>query len=469
MQAKPTHSVHYFHPTILREYDIRGIVGETLFPEDAYVLGKAFGTYATQRSGNRICVGYDGRLTSPELAENLIKGLIEVGCKVKNIGIGPTPHVYFGVKDRQFDAGIMITGSHNPSEYNGFKMTLQRAPVFGKDILEIAKIAQDNAFLSPGNEGEETQLDIKDTYVDRLLKDFTGQAPIKIAWDPGNGAAGEILRKLVAKLPGEHILINDEIDGTFPNHHPDPSVDENVAELRQIVLDQKCDAGIAFDGDADRIGVIDEKGTILRSDILMTIYARAVLEKHPNAPIIGDVKCSSLMFDDITRMGGKAVMWKTGHSLIKSKMAELNAPLAGELSGHIFFADTYYGFDDALYCAIRLMNEISKEGVSLSSLTEHLPNIESTPEIRIKVDESKKFDIVQQIQDKTLSSYGDHKEIDVNTIDGARVNTPDGWWLLRASNTQNALVARVESSSPQGLDRLKQMLNNALSPFNLKV
>jgi len=449
---------HSFSKTILREYDIRGQIDKDLNEGDAYALGLAFGTYLireTELNGKtgRVCVGYDGRHSSPALSNALIKGLTETGHDVENVGLGPSPMLYFSVKDRGADAGIMVTGSHNPSDYNGFKMALQSGPVFGEKIQHIGKIAEAGDFEK--GDGQSTSVDIRDDYVQRLLKDLQSRRPLKIAWDAGNGAAGEILRMLTAKLPGEHILLFDNIDGDFPNHHPDPTVDKNLIDLQAAVRDNACDLGIAFDGDGDRIGVIDENGTVLRCDILMTIYAREVLREHPGAAIIGDVKCSQVMFDEIDRLGGKGVMWKTGHSLIKDKMSELNAPLAGELSGHIFFADKYYGFDDALYCGIRLMNEVSASDGALSALTKDLPVLFNTPEIRIEVDEDKKFGITPQIIENMRPDLPEGTDLD--DIDGIRISNADGWWLLRASNTQAVLVFRAESNSEKGLERLKDM------------
>ncbi len=448
-----------FDPTILREYDIRGQIGKNLSTEDAYALGLAFGTFVKRKcegakNGGKICVGYDGRTTSPELCEQLIKGLMETGHKVENVGLGPTPMLYFAVKDRGADAGIMITGSHNPSDYNGFKMTLQHAPVFGALIQEIGEISAAGEFEY--GEGSQTTIDIQDQYVARLMKDFTGKRDMKVAWDAGNGAAGEILRRLVKKLPGTHTLLFDDIDGSFPNHHPDPTVDANLVDLQKAVADNGCELGIAFDGDGDRIGVVDERGTVLRCDILMTIYAREVLEEHPGAAIIGDVKCSQVMFDEINRLGGKAVMWKTGHSLIKDKMRELKAPLAGELSGHIFFADKYYGFDDALYCGIRLLNELSEADGALSTLTADLPTLFNTPEMRIEVKASEKFGIVPKIAESLKGNLPEGMVAD--DIDGIRISSPDGWWLLRPSNTQDVLVCRAEASSEAALEGFKKMI-----------
>lgn len=448
---------HEFAPTILREYDIRGQIGINLNEDDAYALGLAFGTWLLrERNGdmqNHICVGYDGRVSSPALAGALIGGLNQTGFTVVNVGLGPSPMLYFAVKDRGAEAGIMVTGSHNPSDYNGFKMMTRNGPVFGEHIQAIGKVAASGDFES--GSGEITHIDIRDDYVTRLMKDFTGKRPMKVAWDAGNGAAGEVLRMLAAKLPGEHTLLFDDIDGNFPNHHPDPTVDANLVDLQKAVKDNGCDLGIAFDGDGDRIGVVDEKGTVLRCDILMTLYAREVLENYPGAAIIGDVKCSQVMFDEIERLGGKPVMWKTGHSLIKDKMAELDAPLAGELSGHIFFNDKYYGFDDALYCGVRLLNEVAAADGPLSSLTADLPKLHNTPEYRVEVDEANKFDIVPQIAANLKDNMPEGFELD--ETDGVRVKNGQDWWLLRPSNTQAVLVFRAESASEDGLTTLKDM------------
>ncbi len=452
-------SSHIFNPTLLREYDIRGIVGDTLFEDDAFALGLAFGTFIAAQGGNKICVGYDGRESSPAMAEALTQGLIATGMHVENVGIGPTPMLYFTVKDQNADGGIMVTGSHNPPDYNGFKMMQKSGSVFGETIQEIGRIAAKGDYAR--GEGSTKTIDICDAYVERLLKDYTATKHMKVAWDNGNGAAGEILQRLVAKLPGEHILLYEDIDGNFPNHHADPTVDENLVDLQKCVLENECDLGIAFDGDGDRIGVVNERGEILRADLLMTIYAREILANAPGASIIGDVKCSQVMFDEIDRLGGNGVMWKTGHSLIKDKMAELNAPLAGELSGHIFFADKYYGFDDALYCAIRLLNQVSEEDGPFSNLTKDLPVLHSTAEVRFEVAEEGKFDLVPKTAARLRELAGD--DMQVNEIDGVRVTTKDGWWILRPSNTQNVLVARAEGNSAEGLKRLKDMLINEVA------
>jgi phosphomannomutase len=462
---KITPAAHVLRPEILREYDIRGQIGKTLFPEDALAVGLAFGTYVRRQGGTRVCVGYDGRESSPVLAQQVVNGLIATGCAVELIGRGPTPMLYFTVKDHQADAGVMITGSHNPSDYNGFKMTLLKGPVYGEAVQELGRIAAAGDYES--GEGTLRESDVQDSYVDRLLRDYTGSKPLKVVWDNGNGAAGEIVRRLTKKLPGEHILLFDDIDGNFPNHHPDPTVDANLQDLIAKVKETGADLGVAFDGDADRIGAVDEKGHVLRCDTLMCIYARDVLESHPGAVIVGDVKCSQVMYDEIARLGGKPVMWKTGHSLIKAKMAAEKSPLSGELSGHIFFGDKYYGFDDGPYCAVRLMNEVSDADGPASSLTAHLPKIHNTPEIRFEVEESEKFDLVALVA-KNLAKDA-NPDIKVNDIDGVRVTTPDGWWLLRASNTQNVLVTRAESQTLEGLENLKQMVTQEVEKIGYAV
>ena len=473
---------HQLNPEILREYDIRGEIDSTLSKRDAYIVGKAFGTMIRHRGGSRVALGYDGRVSSPELAEAVCTGLLTTGVRVDRIGVCPTPMLYFTVKDQMEDGGIMVTGSHNPPGYNGFKMTLQNTPLFGESIRELGRIAAEGSFVEEPASGKARDIDVIDTYVDRLMRDFKGEREFKVAWDPGNGAAGDVLHKLAERLPGEHILLNDDIDGTFPNHHPDPSKDENLADLKRLVREQACDLGIAFDGDADRIGVVDERGRIIRCDMLICLYAREILQELEEAPIIADVKCSQALFDEIHNQGGHAVMWKTGHSLIKDKMAELKAPLAGELSGHIFFADKYYGYDDALYCAIRLLNIVNERqasssdaeadtdneadnGTTLSQLLADMPHIYNTPEIRLEVNESEKFDHVDKVLRDQQARTKNEETREIVDIDGVRVITEDGWWLLRASNTQNVLVARAEAQSLEALDRVKQDLNDALSPI----
>jgi phosphomannomutase len=459
-------SAHRFDPTLLREYDIRGIVGETLTAADAEAVGRAFGTVVRRGGGSRVCVGYDGRLSSPELEAALVAGLVEAGIQVERIGLGPTPMLYFAVRHREADGGLMITGSHNPPEYNGIKMMLGKAPFFGDQIQELGRIAAAASWVEgQGSEGRggAVEIDLREDYVERLLRDYAGPRDLTVAWDAGNGAAADILKRLTARLPGRHILLFAEIDGRFPNHHPDPTVPENLVDLQKAVAEHGADIGIAFDGDGDRIGAVDADGRIVWGDQLLAIYAGEVLKTHPGGVIIADVKASQTLFDEIARLGGKPLMFKTGHSLIKAKMAETKSPLAGEMSGHIFFADKWYGFDDALYCGVRLVSLVSASGETLGALRDRLPAVVNTPEIRFQVSEERKFKVIAEVKAR-LSAAG----ADVNDIDGVRVRTPDGWWLLRASNTQDVLVARAEAFSDEGLDRLKAAILDQLRPSGIE-
>jgi phosphomannomutase len=457
-----TATAHHFHPSVLREYDIRGIVGKTLSADDARAIGRAYGTLVQQKGGGTIALGFDGRVSSPELSEAATEGLVSAGIHVKRVGLGPTPMLYYAIKHLGADAGIMITGSHNPPTHNGFKMALSTGPVYGDAIKAIGAIAGSGDYAA--GEGTIEDFDIRDAYVERLLKDYEGVRPLKIVWDAGNGATGDILRRLVAKLPGEHITLFDEIDGTFPNHHPDPTVPENLVDLQKAVAEHGADIGIGFDGDGDRIGAIDGTGRIVWGDQLLAIYSREVLLSHPGAIIIADVKASQVLFDEVARLGGQPLMFKTGHSLIKAKMAETGSPLAGEMSGHIFFADKWYGFDDALYCGVRLASLVSKSGQSLEAIVDTLPTVFNTPETRFEVEASRKFVVIDEVKAR-LAAIGGLK---VNDIDGVRITTPDGWWLVRASNTQEVLVARAEASSQEGLDRLKAVLVDQLGQSGLE-
>ena len=425
---------HRFDPTVLREYDIRGIVGDTLSEDDARAIGQAFGTLVRRDGGSRVCVGRDGRASSPAMEAALVAGLTATGVDVQRVGLGPTPMLYFAVWHTGADGGIMVTGSHNPPDYNGFKMMIGHRAFWGDDIRGLGRMAAAGDYESGA--GNATDLPILDSYVDRLVADWRGDRPLRVAWDAGNGAAGQAMAMLTARLPGEHILLNEEIDGTFPNHHPDPTVPENLEQLRQTVLREGCDAGIAFDGDGDRIGAIDAEGEIIWADQFLIALARDVLEENPGATIIADVKASQVLFDRVAEMGGRPLMHKTGHSLIKAKMAETGAPLAGEMSGHIFFADRYYGYDDALYAAVRLLGPISCGKPGLAELRRGLPDVVNTPELRFPCAEDRKFAVVGEVRARLAA---DGAEFD--DIDGVRVREGDGWWLLRAS-----LAARLAES-----------------------
>ena len=446
---------HTFNSTILREYDIRGIVGDTLTEADAYALGRTYAAMARDEGARRIAVGRDGRTHSGMLEAALVRGLTEGGIDVMLTGMGPSPMLYFATHYLEVDGGIQVTGSHNPADYNGFKLLLKGRSVFGQEIQALGQRAA-RGHWSEGN-GTTEEVDIREAYVDRLLKGFSGQA-YRIGWDAGNGAAGPILDMLVERLPGQHHVIFSEVDGTFPNHHPDPTVEKNLADLKQLVADKQLDFGIAFDGDGDRIGAVDGKGRVIWGDQLLMILAVPVLEELPGATLIADVKASQSFFDRVAELGGQPLMWKTGHSLIKSKMKETGAPLAGEMSGHIFFKHRWYGFDDALYAAVRLIEAVSASGKSLTEIMDGMPKTTATPELRFQVDEARKFAIVDEVRER-LSTDG----ANVDATDGVRVSTSDGWWLLRASNTQDVLVARAESADQSGLDRLVEQIDEQLA------
>jgi len=444
---------HSFDPTVLREYDIRGIVGRTLKEADAFAIGRAFGSIVARAGGKTVAVGYDGRLSSPAMEAALVRGLTASGMETVRIGRGPTPMLYFAATSLGTDGAVMVTGSHNPPDYNGFKMMLGRKPFFGQQIKDLGGMAAAGDVVAEAA-GPARHVDVTDDYVARLLSDWDGgDRMLKVVWDNGNGAAGDVLTRLVASLPGEHVVLNGAIDGTFPAHHPDPTVPANLQQLIAEVAKRKADIGIAFDGDADRIGVVDNTGAILFGDQLMVVLARDVLKQHPGATIIADVKASQVLFDEIGRAGGNALMWKTGHSLIKAKMAETGSPLAGEMSGHIFFADRWYGFDDALYAAVRTLGIVARMDGPLSAVRGALPQVVNTPEVRFDCDDRRKFAVIEAVAAR-LRAEG----ATVSETDGVRVLTDDGWWLLRASNTQAVLVARAEASSEAGLERLKAAL-----------
>ena len=451
---------HIFNRTILREYDIRGIVGDTLTEADAYALGRTYGSLARDEGAQRIAVGRDGRTHSGMLEASLIRGLTEGGVDVVQVGMGPSPMLYFATYFLEVDGGIQVTGSHNPADYNGFKLLLKGRSVFGEEIQRLGQRAARGDW-STGN-GTVEEVDIREAYVDRLLDGFSGN-PFRVGWDAGNGAAGPILDMLVERLPGQHHVIFSAVDGTFPNHHPDPTVEKNLADLKELVAREQLDFGIAFDGDGDRIGAVDGKGRVIWGDQLLSILAEPVLEEQPGATIIADVKASQVLFDRVAELGGKPLMWKTGHSLIKSKMKETGAPLAGEMSGHIFFKHRWYGFDDALYAAVRLIEAVSASSRSLTALMDAMPKTTATPEMRFQVDEPRKFAIVDEVRDR-LSAAG----AKVDATDGVRVTTVDGWWLLRASNTQDVLVARAEAKDEAGVERLVAQIDEQLAKSGVK-
>lgn len=461
VQNKIDKTQHHFNSGIFREYDIRGIVGQTLFAQDAYFIARAFATKVAQVNPDGIiCVGYDGRLSSPEMHAAVCRGVADSGLGVVDIGLGPTPMLYYAAYTKKAGGGIMITGSHNPPDHNGFKFVFQNQAFYGAAITELKTIAESGNLIA-GN-GKIEKQDIRETYISVLLKAYDGARTLAVAWDAGNGATGEIMTALCERLAGRHVAMNAKIDGTFPAHHPDPTVPENLKQIIATVREQNLDVGIAFDGDGDRIGVVDDEGEILWGDQLLILYAADVLREKPGATIIADVKASGALFEEITRLGGVPLMWKTGHSLIKSKMAETGSPLAGEMSGHLFFADKYYGFDDALYAAVRLLGLLSRSNKKLSDLRKSLPKRINTPEIRFPCDDSRKFAVIDEVKSRLQLAGAKFSD-----VDGVRVSTKDGWWLLRASNTQAMLVARCEAENEPGIIRLRQDLQNALALSNV--
>jgi len=457
LMSKP----HRFDPSILREYDIRGIVGKTLSAADARAIGSGFGTLIRRAGGKTACVGYDGRLSSPELERALVEGLNAAGVDAWRVGRGPTPMLYFATRSMGADGGIMVTGSHNPPDHNGFKMMLGKGSFYGEQIQKLGRMLA-TGDIETGS-GTATDRPVFDTYIERLAKDYAGDKQLTVAWDAGNGAAGEAVTALTRKLPGTHQLMFVEIDGRFPNHHPDPTEEKNLVDLQRRVRETGCDLGLAFDGDGDRLGAVDGKGRVLWADQIMMLFAEDVLAGNPGATIISDVKASQVLFDHIAAKGGQPLMYRTGHSLIKTKMAETGSPLAGEMSGHIFFADRYYGFDDALYAAVRLLSILAQRQQSLAEFRDLLPPVVNTPELRFACAEDRKFKLVDEVRERLSAA-----KADVNGIDGVRVRTEDGWWLLRASNTQAVLVARCEAKNEAGLAQLKAQLAEQLTKSGLK-
>lgn len=458
---------HQFHPTVLREYDIRGIVDETLGEADAYAIGRGFATLLRRAGGSKVAVGCDGRTSSPMLEEAVVAGLNASGVDAVRIGMGPTPMLYYAEASlEEVHGGIQITGSHNPADYNGFKMVFEGRPFFGADIQELGRLAAEGAWAE-GSGGHERR-EVLHAYVERLVEGLAGIAPerlagLRVGWDAGNGAAGPALELLIDRLPGEHHALFTQVDGTFPNHHPDPTEEKNLADLKALVAAKNLDFGIAFDGDGDRIGAIDGQGRVIWGDQLLMIYAEDLLRELPGSTIIADVKASRALFERISALGGRPLMWKTGHSLIKSKMKEVSSPLAGEMSGHVFFAHRYYGFDDALYAAVRLIAASARLGKSVTELRGAMPALVNTPELRFQVDEARKFAVIEEVSAR-LAAAG----AEVDATDGVRVSTADGWWLLRASNTQDVLVARAESESEAGLERLLEQIDAQLAASGLQ-
>lgn len=438
---------------IFREYDIRGIVGDDLNSKTVETLSKSIGTFFQNNDAKRIAIGYDARESSPDFAEILTRGFNGSGCDVILIGRVPTPVLYHTVYTRNVDGGVMITGSHNPPNYNGFKICLGKQTLFGSQIQEIKEIAFSDDFAEDAGICEE--INVLDEYQKDILSKISfGDRKLKVVVDSGNGMGGVTAIPIFEKLGVELVELFSEPDSNFPNHHPDPTVTENLQDVIQKVKETKADIGIAFDGDGDRIGVVDETGRIIWGDELMVLLSRSVLKENEGASIIAEVKCSQNLYNAIEKNGGKAIMWKAGHSIIKAKMKEVGSVLAGEMSGHIFFADRFYGFDDACYAGARVLEILSKTDKNLSDLLSDLPKTFSTPELRVPCEEEKKFKVVSQITEEFS------KTNEVITIDGARIIFESGWGLVRASNTQAILVLRFEASSEESLTKIQKIVES---------
>lgn len=440
--------------TIFREYDIRGLADTELLDDGVEQLGRAIGSMFKRRGAQQFSLGRDCRLSSPRLHDALLRGLLSTGLNVSDIGVVPTPLLYYSVFHLGTSGGVMITGSHNPSKYNGFKIMAAGSTIHGEEIQQLARFIEAEDFER--GTGQATDVDIVTPYVQEIASQFHLERRIKVVFDAGNGVAGPVMRRLAEKLNIDAVELYFTMDGNFPNHHPDPTVPDNLAALISSVQKYKADLGIAFDGDSDRIGAVDELGNIVYGDQLMIIYSREILSRKPGAVVIGEVKCSQAMYDDVRLHGGKPIMWKTGHSLIKAKMKEEKAELAGEMSGHMFFADRYYGFDDALYAACRLIEIVARSGHPLSYQLADLPKTLTTPELRIECTDEAKFAIVSKVRDHFASRY------ETLDVDGARINFPHGWGLLRASNTQPVLVMRFEATTQALLDSYRNEVEEAV-------
>lgn len=442
---------------IFREYDIRGIFDEDLKGDFSYFLGKGFGTYIKRKGFKNVCIGGDNRLTTPFLKEKLINGLLETGISVIDINIVPTPLLYFSVHFYNYDSGIMVTASHNPPEFNGFKMVVGKSSLYGKEIQKIADIMEKEDFEEGKGKFEEKE--VIDDYIKFMSEKFKFNKKFIVGVDTGNGTTGPLIEKLFKTLGIEYLGLYLESDGNFPNHLPDPVVPENLKDLIEIVKKYNLDCGFGFDGDGDRLGVIDDKGNILWGDQLMIVYSREILKKYKGAKIIFDVKCSKALEEEIERMGGVPIMWKTGHSLIENKLHEEKAPIAGELSGHLYFADDYFGYDDAIYSSLRLLRIMEKENKKLSEFFENVKKYYSTPEIRIEVGDDRKFEIVERVKNFYNGRYR------INDIDGVKVYYPNGWALLRPSNTQPVLVVRIEGETEEDLEKIKNEFMDVIEKY----
>ncbi|QED22866.1 phosphomannomutase/phosphoglucomutase [Candidatus Deianiraea vastatrix] len=457
-------NAHILNKNILRKYDIRGIIGVDLSYDDAVFIGMSIATILIRKGIFSICVGRDGRLSSEKLRDSLVSGITKCGVSVIDVGLVPTPCLYFSVYNLGQNAGVMITGSHNPKDYNGFKIMIKDEAFYGDSVLEIGKICESGAFLNSGRDASVSNVDISAKYIDEITS-FIDKSSVNVCIDAGNGASGQIVTDVAKKIgiPQDNLLFCD-IDGNFPNHHPDPTIEKNMKDLANLVIEKKADFGIGLDGDADRIGIVDDKGRFVYGDTLLCILSKFLLLEVPNATIISDVKASKVVFDEIKRLGGNGIMWQSGHSLIKDKMKKTGAALAGEMSGHVFYKHGYYGYDDGIFAGMKLIEIVQKHKVKISDLIDALPKTVTSPEITVKVDESQKFEIMGKIIHDFKAKYTDFID-----IDGIRVNFDFGWLLVRASNTTNCLVIRFEADNSENLAKLFDTTHEVLNRYELNL
>ena len=449
-------------PNTFREYDIRGIVGEEIRDDDVVLLGKAFGTYMGRQGKRRVVVGRDCRLSSGHFRDLLVAGMLTTGLDVIDVGLVPTPVFYFALRYLEREGGMMITASHNPPEYNGFKICDGFDTIYGKEIQEVRELAEGGSFQA--GTGQVASRDIVTPYMDFVVNNIRLSRCLRVGVDAGNATAGPLILPILERLGCEVFPLYCDLDGTFPNHEPDPTVIENLRDLRVLVQKERLDAGVAFDGDGDRLGVVNHFGEPVFGDKLMLIFAREILARRPGVTFISEVKCSQTLYADIRKHGGKAIMWRTGHSLIKAKMKEVDAALAGEMSGHMFFKDRYFGYDDGLYAACRLLEILAHTGKTIPELLQDVPVTSTTPEIRVPCPDSIKFEVVERAKQRFRDM-----NLEIIDVDGARVVVNDGWGLVRASNTQPVLVLRYEAGTPERLDEIRKLVEGVIEEASKEV
>ena len=446
------------NPRIFREYDIRGLVDKDLTDEVVRLIGLGFATCLSRQGKRRVAVGRDGRLSSPRFRDSLVQGMVKGGLEVIDVGVCPTPVFYFSLFHLDRDGGIMITGSHNPPEFNGFKVCVGKETIHGEQIQNLRQIIESENFVE--GQGSVSFQEMIPIYQNFVLKNIHLKRKLKVVVDSGNGTAGAVAPKILRDLGCELTELYSEVDGRFPNHHPDPTIPENMKDLIAKVKETGAEVGIGYDGDADRIGAVDHLGNIIWGDQLMILFSRQILSQHPGATIVSEVKCSQNLYDDIAKNGGRGIMGRAGHSLLKSRMKEEKALLGGEMSGHMFFADRYFGYDDAIYASCRLLEILSQSEKRIPDLLSDVPKTFNTPEIRVDCPDDRKFDLVERVKESF------RKEYPIVDVDGVRVLFPDGWGLVRASNTQPALVLRFEAKSPECLKQIRDRVERRVAELS---